>query len=232
MRILIPILSCLLLINISASSQQIQTRNIGAFDKIDVYGSIDLELKKGNKEFIEMESSNIDLTEVKTSLEGKTLSISYSGKLFKKDKQIKMTLTYRELREVKGNGGAQITNLSIFSGDRLIITEGTGSSFSSAIKLRSLMAEVGEGALISLEGTVGTQEINATAKGVYDAFGLVSDSSFVKSNTGGRCKLNVKSLIDAAASTGGYIGYKGKPKIERVKSTLGGEIKKAEESEE
>jgi hypothetical protein len=44
--------------------------------------------------------------------------------------------------------------------------------------------------------------------------------------------VNTKLFIDAAASTGGFVGYKGEPKVTKFKSTLGGEIIKAEETEE
>ena len=217
---------------LTSYSQKTETRQITSFTSLEVIGSFDIELKKGDKESLQLESETIDLADVLTKNEKGLLRISTSTRMFNKDKQVKVTLVYRELTEVSGNAGAQITILSVLEGSKIIVSAGSGSSIQSRVKLKNIEAEAAEGGLISFEGTVTCQTIVVATGGVYDSFGLSADSTFVKANSGGKCKLTPIQFIDAAASTKGYIRYKGEPRIKKFKTTLGGEIEQAVDSEE
>lgn len=210
-------------------SQNVQTRAINAFDKISAFGSLDIVLEKGNKESLKLESETVDLEYVHVKSDGMTLKINMTDMLFSDRRQVKVKITYRELRNITLRGGAEINDSSIISGDKLEITAGSGASVTLKLQLNAIQATVGQGAVITLEGKCKTQEIEASTGGIYNAYDLKCDSSYVKSNTGGVAKVYSVDLLDAAASTGGQISYRSEPQLKKEKTILGGTIEKVVE---
>ena len=210
-------------------SQKSETRNIEAFDKITAFGSVDIFLVKGNKETIKLESESVDLSEVKVKQDGKTLKISVAEMLFSSSREVKITLTYRELRGITLRAGASLNDTSFISGDKLEIIAGSGAVLNLKLKLNALQISVGQGADVTIEGKCTTQEVETSTGGLYNAYFLKCDSSYVKSNTGGLAKVSAVDLLDAYASTGGDISYRGNPPIKKEKTILGGSVEKVEE---
>jgi hypothetical protein len=232
MKYYLFILSGILFMWQNSAAQNTETRELGLFSKIEVFGSIDLEITKGDKNVAKLESKDVDLSEVKTTIKNNTLKISISDQLFDKKKHLNIQLTCKELKEIEGNGGAQVTAMSVIEGDKLVILGGSGSSIQAKVNLKSIEANAGEGGLISLEGKTSILTVTAVSGGTFDGYGLEADSTYVKSNTGSVCKVTANKFVDAAASTGGFIGLKGNPEKRQLKTTLGGKINLAVETEE
>jgi hypothetical protein len=218
-----------LTVSAACFSQKSETRSIEAFDKITAFGSIDIFLEKGNKEAIRLESESVDLSEVKVKMDGTTLKISVAEMLFSSSREVKITLVYRELRGITLRAGAALNDTSVISGDKLEIVAGSGAALNLKLKMNVLHASVGQGADVSIEGNCTSQEVEATTGGIYNAYYLKCNSSYVKANTGALVKVSAIDLLDASASTGGSVSYRGTPPIKKEKTLLGGSVEKVME---
>lgn len=222
-------LLALVFLSIGIYSQNVQTHAINAFDKITAFGSLDIILEKGDKESLKLESESVDSSNVNVKSDGMTLKISLADYLFSDRRQVKVTITYREIRNITLRGGTELNDTSAISGDKIEITAGSGSALTLKLQLNAIQASIGQGAVVTLEGKCKIQEVEVSTGGIYSAYDLKCDSSYVKSNTGGVAKVYSIGLLDAAASTGGQISYRSEPKIKREKSILGGSIEKVVE---
>jgi hypothetical protein len=220
------IFSALFAAGLLLNAQQSQTREVDAFDKITVFGSIDVTIEKGSKEGVNIESSSVDIDDINIKNDGLTLKISSLDKIFNNRRQIKIKITYRELRAVTLNGGAELSGRMPVKGDKIELKAGSGSVMNLDIEMNVLKVDVCQGATINLEGSCHSQEIEASTGGIFNAYEMRCDSSYVKANTGGLVKLKASSLLDATASMGGQISYRGEPKVKKEQTILGGTIEK------
>jgi len=221
--------AALIAVTLNGHSQKTETRDIESFDKISAFGSLEIYLEKGNKESLKLESETVDLNDITVKSEGKTLKISVTEKILSSHREVKVTITYKELRGIIIKGGAEIFDTTEISGDKLEIIAGSGSTLNLKLNLNTLQISVGQGADVTFEGKCKSQEIETSTGGLYNAYYLNCDSTYVKSNTGGLAKVSAIEYLNASASTGGQISYKGEPKIKKENTSLGGSIEKVQE---
>ena len=228
MKKIISIISFLSIV-FSVKSQSVQSRITEPFNKISIFGSIDATIEKSEKDSLLIESNSVDIDRINVKTEGKTLKIHTTDKLFDDRRQVKIIIKYVELKGIKINGGAEITGKSEVNEKKLELIAGSGATITLKVNSDFVDATIGQGATIRLEGTCRKQNVEASTGGIYSAYELKCDSSYLKANTGGIIKAFANSFLDAAASTGGQISYRGEPKIKKDKTILGGNIEKMTE---
>jgi hypothetical protein len=214
----------IVLIHEKTYSQQVLTKEVESFDKISLFGSIEATIIKGNKESIKIESQTVDLADIKAETDEKTLKISVFDKLFSGNRQVKVLITYKELRKINASGGANLYGDSLIKSDKIELYASSGGTISLTIDVNTLTADASQGAIITLKGKTGSQESRVGSGGILSAFELDCNDTHVKSTTGGIAKVTAYNLLDAKATLGSAISYIGEPKKKDTDITLGGEI--------
>lgn len=213
-------------------AQKIQNRVLEPFDKIEAFGSFDIEIQYGNKEQVKLESSTINIDEIELKVEGRKLKISMVEKVLENQKQVKVLLTYNELREISVSGGAFIVGLNDIKGDKLEVIANSGANIDIKVNVNVIEVEVGQGATLAVNGNCKTQNVNTTMGGIYSAYNLKCNNTYAKATMGGIAKVVADSTAELSASMGGTLGYKGNPAKILMNKTFGGKIKQADNSEE
>mgnify|MGYP006286564173 CR=1 FL=1 len=208
------------------SAQSVQS--LDAFDEVNVTGNIEVLLAVGDAEAASLETENIPEDEVTIKVSQGVLKIRVFDSVFYKDEQIKVFVTYRTLRAVRGNAGAIIRNRSIIEGEELLVRAGSGARVELRVAVDALDAGASEGGRLLLEGETERQEITASTGGIYDGLELACRRAYIKANTGGQADVTAEEVLDATANTGGRIRYRGEPEETRFKSVLSGTVEKME----
>lgn len=201
-------------------------RSLSPFDELSVIGNIEVILEEGDEEKAVIYTTNIDEDDVSVSVNGDVLKIRLYKTVFKNDENVKIEVTYRKLRIVKGSAGARISNNSTLEGDKIITRAHSGAKVDLSVNVDALDGAVYEGAVLKIRGKTNSQEAVAATGGQYQALNLDSDRTTVKANTGGEAEVVAKDKIDASANTGGRIGYKGNPDHKNTRSKIAGNIYK------
>ncbi len=220
------ILTTLLFLSITVlvMGQNRETRDIESFDKLDVFGNINVVMNQGEKESIVITTKNVDLSEVSTEVKDKMLKISMKSNLFDDDAEVNVVLTYKEIQEINSNASADIDIKDLISGDKLIATATSGGRIIMKVDLNAIELKVYQGAHIDITGKVKVQESYVNTGGVLSGANFESDEAYMKMNTGGQAEIIVKNLLDANVNTGASLNYFGTPGKEEIKTTLGGKI--------
>ena len=224
----ILLINVMLLIGGSGIAQKIEDRNLESFSSVNVFGNIEVQLIKDEKEHMVINSREIDVSKISSRIDKSALKISMSKDLFSASKKVTIKLYYKNIVEINSTGGADIVSENVFKADKMKFYAASGGNISLSVDLNIIDASVSEGSVISLDGNVNYQKVLSKLNGTYDAFELISDNAVAKANTGGKIKIYAAKLIDAVARTKGYIGYKGKPGRTNFDSSSGGEIKDVE----
>lgn len=213
-------------------AQKTEARAAESFDKIDVFGKVVVDLMKGDKEKVIIESQEVDPGKVITKVTNKTLKISMAEDIFAAAKSVRVIVTYVQLYEVRSKGGADVRSEVPLKADRIVYEASTGGNIYVDVDVKNLEASIGQGSLIYISGKADSQLITANSGGIYSGYGVECKETEVKVSTKAKAKVYAGEILNAQATTGGWIGFQGNPKQKIIKTSLGGKIEATIEDEE
>lgn len=195
--------------------------NVEPFDKIEAYDGIVLYLEHGDNNII----YGVDKTlakDLSITFEKGTLKIrKISGQKYDEEPTVKVK--YLHLNEIYGYGRSNIHTQNLVKDDSVHVMLKSGAIFYGSFDVKFLDADITEGCLFTADGYANDQIIRVNLKATFSGFELEGVTADVKTTTGGKAKVNISDKLVAYATTGGYIGYKNSPKVEK-QTSLGGKI--------
>lgn len=204
-----------------------ETLDLSKFDEIIASGNVDVILKKGEKCEVVVWHHNNDEQNIKIHVNEGILKINLLKSLVRSACQnVKVEVTYTELRRIKAYAGAEVEGESVINGDRLTLRLNSGATMEIQVEVDDLEVVVSEGSELEISGTTESMDVRTSSGGVIEAFDLQSDYTYVTSNTGGEAEVVAKKRIEAKANTGGRVEYKGKPESTKISDFLTGTIKR------
>ncbi len=215
------------LVYVFTFGQNSQNISLQSFDKIVVFGNINVQLEKGNKCSLKIEVTGLDVDDVITEVSKKTLKIRLKSNFYQ-NYNIKAYVTYKVLRKIVSGVGANIESKSVITGDKLDIKANSRGKMNLEVNVNAVEIKVTQGANIKISGKAEYQKTTINTAGILDATNLLCDEVYIKSNTGGEAKVLANKEIDASASMGGVIHYYGTPKKVSIRTEFGGKIVKEE----
>ena len=106
------------------------------------------------------------------------------------------------------------------------VTVSSAASVEVSIESETLVVEASSAGNGVLEGKVKSLEIEASSAGDIDAYRLESEKVYARTSSAGSAKVNVTKELEAHASSGGSIRYRGNPVKTNTDSSSGGSVKK------
>jgi len=211
-------------LSVYAFAQKSEIRDIQSFDKIDVFGNLEVIMEQGEKEELRIESKIVDPSEVSVEVKDKLLKIKISENLFEDKIVARVYIKYKEIREIKSNASAEIILKNTVKGDKLFLTATSGGRITINVDLNAIDIEIYQGANIDITGKAKIQETYVNTGGILSGAKFISNEAFIKMNTGGKAEIEVTDRIEASINTGADLSFFGKPTQKDIKTSLGGKV--------
>lgn len=216
-----------LMVATSLWGQTTQTRNVGPFTGIKVGEGIDVYLKKGDKESVRVEVTGTDVTNVLTELSGSYLKIHMKDGNYRKV-EAKVYVTFVKLDKLSASSAGSIVSESVIKGDNLEIDVSSAGSVEVQVEVKSLTVDASSAAEVELKGKTLELEAEASSAAQIDAYDLESAQVEANASSGASMKINVLQELQAHASSGGSIRYRGNPGKSITDASSGGSVRKSE----
>ncbi len=201
-RLLIPLLGGLLL-TAMASAQT--TRNLSSFDKIAISGGFDaVILQEGGAESVSLEVSGVDADKIITEVKGSTLEIGMKKGNYKNFKA-RITVTYRNLREIANSGSTNIEAVSVLKGDKFELASSGSGNFKGAFDVKDLEIAISGSSSMTLKGKASKQEFAISGSGNIAATELQGNEADVAISGSGDVKLGVDGPVRSSVSGSGRV---------------------------
>jgi hypothetical protein len=213
-----------LLIALTTFAQSRDTRNLSSFSEISVSEAIQVELVKGSSEKAEVEVTGTDAENVLTEVSGDRLKVHMASGNWRNVHAF-VRVTYRDLEEINVSSAGSISTETAISGDRMEMDVSSAAKADLIFNVGQMELDVSSAGNFNAEGTVDEIEIDVSSAGSVNAYDLECKIADLSTSSAGSIKITVTDQIDARASSGGSIRYKGNPDIERVSSSSGGSVK-------
>ena len=224
MKYQITLLTCWLLASVAAAFGQ-EVRVVQPFDELRLSGQIRVTLIAADREEVHIDNlRGIEEDDLDITHRGNELRIELFPLFHRKDVEADITVYYRNLTTVNALAGAQVSATAPLGGDKLSLKAGSGAQMEMDITAKVLDATAAEGGQLTLRGVVEQQEVTANTGGVVDGFDLKSGRTYARAGSGGQVQIYVEQYLDARASLGGQITYRGEPVERYTKSMMSGAI--------
>lgn len=207
-------------------AQQSEVRSVGSFTGVKAAEAIDVYLRKGDKESLRVETTDMRLSDVLTEVSGSYLKIHMRDGGHRKG-NVKVYVTYVSINKVSASSASNVFSEGTIHSGSLDVSVSSAASVELAVEAESSMVEASSAGDVVLEGKVKQLEVEASSAGEIDAYGLESEMVRAGASSAGSIKVNVTKQLDAHASSGGSIRYRGAPARTNTDSSSGGSVKKS-----
>jgi len=197
-----------LVLSAMAGAQNNVTRSLSSFDKIAISGGYEsVMLQEGSSESITLELNGVDADKIITEVKGSTLEIgmkkgSYNGS------KIRMTITYKNLKEVAASGSSNIEALSVIKTSEFDLASSGSSNFKGAFDVKDLDIAISGSSKMVLTGTATEQEFAISGSANIDAGDLKGKTAEVAISGSGNVLVGVDGPVQSSVSGSGKVTTK------------------------
>lgn len=212
----------------------VQKRNLKNFNAIQVSHGIDLYLTQSTEEAVAVSADKDEYRDkIITGVEDGVLKIYYekenSGWSLGGNwgnKKLKAYVSVKTLNKLYASGGSDVLCEDMIRANDLKIHISGGSDLRGSFSCNLLALSASGGSDADLKGKATNLKISASGGSDIDAYELSSETCQVLSSGGSDVNVNVSKLIDAHASGGSDIHYKGAPAETKTSKSGSSSIRK------
>ncbi|MEN8835074.1 MAG: head GIN domain-containing protein [Polaribacter sp.] len=193
------------------------------FTKIKVSTGLDLYLSQGTENKITLEADENLHEIIFTKIENGELKI-YSDKNIWNAKAKKVYVTVKGLTSIVATSGSNVYTEEELSVENINIVSTSGADIDLNLNANSVISTATSGSDIKLNGTTIQHTCSATSGASIEAYDLTSENVTVNVTSGADINIYASVSLEARATSGGDIDFKGNPKNVKKSSTSGGSI--------
>ncbi len=212
----------------NVNAQNSRNVSIKSFSSIGVASGIDLYLTQGNSESLTIKGSDNVIQDVVVEQNGGNLSIKYKdginwGRLFK-NQSIKVYVNFKTLKSLSASGGSDVYSENALKADVFSISASGGSDIKLTLTCKDLQVSTSGGSDVELKGSGENMVVSASGGSDVDAFGYVVNYAKVNVSGGSDANINVNKGLEAGASGGSDVNYKGSAALKKTSNSKSGDV--------
>ncbi|RKD92014.1 head GIN domain-containing protein [Mangrovibacterium diazotrophicum] len=226
----LPLLLLLLSISIWANAEKsnTQSRNVASFSKISVSSGIDLYLTQGTTESVRVEADADLIDKIITEVNGETLRIyvkNTSAWNWGWNKTRKVYVTFDDLSSLDASAGSDVEAKGEVKVEKINISASSGSDVEfERLFAQSVRVEASSGADAEVAGETKNLTVDSSSGSDIDCEDLLSEVCKASASSGSDITVYVTQSLEANASSGGDISYKGNPSQKDIDESSGGDV--------
>jgi len=140
---------------------------------------------------------------------------------------VKVYVTYVSLEKISASSASSVFSDGVIKTNRLDIAASSAANVEVSLDANSVMVDTSSAGEVVLEGKSPQLEVEVSSAGDVDAYKLECETVVANVSSGGEAKLSVSKDLEAHASSGGDIRYRGNPSKTNTHSSSGGSVKKS-----
>lgn len=195
----------------------------GDFTHIKAMTGLDVYISQGNKLGVTVEADENLHDIIKTEVDNGRLKI-WAEKSIWRSKASKVYVTVKDIESIRASSGSDVYSEGVLKADEITVSTSSGADMKVALNANSVDASSSSGSDLKITGTTVDFYGDASSGSSTNAYGLKSENATVKVSSGADLRIHATESIDARASSGGDIRYRGNPKKVSKKSSSGGGV--------
>ena len=181
------------------------------FTAIRTSTGLDVNITQENQNAVIVEADENLQNLIVTEVENGVLKI-YSEKNIWSAKSKKVHVSIKTLNSLKASSGSDVRTVKKIQSEEISIGASSGASVRMTVVANSIATNTSSGATIRVSGSADNHAAKASSGSSIKAYDLMSKNVIVKVSSGANIDIHASEKIEARASSGGDIDYKGAPK--------------------
>lgn len=202
-----------------------EARDVSGFNQISVDGNINVILKQGDVESVEVEAEDNIISNIKTQVTDRKLEIKQEGTSIWPSKPINVYVTVKDISSIELSGSSKVKGANIDTDNLDLSIGGSGNVEIENLTAENLGAKISGSGKIELSGRVKKQELTIEGSGDYKARDLTSEDTEITIYGSGDAEVNTSKNLEINITGSGKVSYLGNPTIKQNISG-NGDIKK------
>lgn len=200
-----------------------ESRNVKNFDELEVSHGIDVYVTFGDDTDLRVETHEDLMNDLVTEVRGKTLKIYFEGS-FIWAQTANVYVQAQEIVGISASGGSNVDVEETIMGRDLALSASGGSDIEAEVDVENLEVEVSGGADIEIAGKADYLQAITSGGSDLDAYDLVVRRARLEASGGSDMNVYVEEELDARASGGADIHYRGDPDFVDAHDSSGGDV--------
>ncbi|MTB49653.1 head GIN domain-containing protein [Lewinella sp. W8] len=202
-----------------------QERNIDDFTGVKACCSLNVELRQGSYS-VEVEAESNLQEYIKVERRGRTLEIGFERNTnIKTTKPITVYVTLPDLEYVGASSSAKMTGKSSFRGDDLELDVSSSGAIYLDFSGDEIEADASSGGKIEVSGSVSFMDCDASSGSKIHAGDCKAKRARADVSSGAGVTVYASEEVDAEASSGGSVRYRGNPGAVDSDTSSGGSVR-------
>ncbi|MEO7444086.1 MAG: head GIN domain-containing protein [Ferruginibacter sp.] len=203
----------------------------GSFSAVSVSSGVELILSKSSINALAVSAaSEEDFARLTTTVENGVLKIYVDTKGMKwvnhKKDKLKAYLSFTQLDKIMAQSGALVSADKQISAASLYLSASSGSQVNLNVKTRRLSTVASSGSLLKISGSTNLLDAKASSGSSIKGYDMTTQTCTAKSSSGSSIRITIEKELNAHASSGGQVRYKGNGVVKDINVSSGGTIKK------
>lgn len=212
----------------TAKAQESKNFAVKNFSGVSVSSGINLYLTQGNSESVTVKADGDLINDIVVEQENGNISIKFKEgfkwtKMFN-NKVIKAYVNYKTLNSIAASGGSDVYTQNQMKTDKLAIRSSGGADVKLDLVCTDISIQSSGGSDISLKGKATNMTIQSSGGSDVDAYEFITDYAKVQTSGGADVDIYVNKGLEAAASGGGDISYKGNAALKKTSNSKSGDV--------
>ncbi len=208
-----------------------EVRTVSGFTGIEVSGAIDLYISQGSSEAVAISANTEEIrARIKTEVRSGTLHVYFDGKGLNwkvwGNNKMKAYVTYKTLLKLEASGACNVKATDPIKQAELKMEMSGASDFSGELAISLLKLSASGASNVSMFGTVANAIVDASGACNIKAYDLQTDMCKIDASGASNVRITVNKELNATASGGSTIFYKGTGLIRDISSSGGASVKR------
>jgi hypothetical protein len=195
------------------------------FNTVEVSRGLDVYLTTGEKVSVSVEADENLHDLITTEVHDGTLYISSEENIYSA-KARKIYVSVPEIDEIKATSGSDVYSENTITGNKLVLKATSGADIRIRVNVKHLEARSTSGSDIILKGKSQFFDVSATSGSDIKAYDLTAVECVASATSGADITVYVTKKIDANATSGADVKYRGNPEIVLTDESSSGDVKK------
>lgn len=211
-----------------------EVRNTSSFSAIELSGAIDLYLSQGTEEAVAISASSDEIkARIRTEVKGNTLHIYFDGKGLNwktwGNNKMKAYVTFKKLNRIEASGACNIKLTDVIKVEELTVELSGASDFTGEVAVNKLRLNSSGASNMRVTGTAANTSIDASGACVIRGYELKTDMCKIDASGASNIYVTVNKELNASATGGSNISYKGTGLIRDISSSGGASVKRRQD---
>lgn len=200
-----------------------QVRKVSGFTAIEISGAIDLYLAQGNEDAVAVSASSDDIANhIRTELRDNVLKIYFENKGWNwkswTNTKMKAYVTVANLKRLEVSGACNVRTTGVLKGNDLMVEMSGASDFLGEVSLQNLKMELSGACAVKMSGVAEKATISLSGASSMKSYDLKVDYCKLDASGASDIRITVNKELNARASGGSSINYKGEGLIRDISS--------------